>query len=50
MIRTIDLLTRVIPNISLFFIVLGIFPFMPEKITDLSFVIGFLALFIGSVK
>lgn len=28
MIRTIDLLTRVIPNISLFFIVLGIFPFM----------------------
>lgn len=50
MIRTIDLLTRVIPNISLFFIVLGIFPFMPEKITDLSFVIGFLALFIRYFK
>ena len=50
MIRITKALTHTISNISVFFIVLGIFPFMPGKMTDISFLIGLIILFMRYLK
>lgn len=40
----------IIQNIGVFFVVLGIFPFMPEKLTDAGIVIGGFALLMRCIK
>lgn len=43
-------ITYIVQNLGVFFIVLGIFPIMPDKLTDIGIVIGGFALLMRCIK